>query len=199
MIKHHSRGETDEEPSVIATHEQVVFADTDTLSAFLWRGAFNYLIKLFQKYGIEIIIPQQVIDELKYNLRTQQNLAAPVLMEIKKKTLVVKDIEICTKEYATYTDLTQNKALGSGESAALSMALHSDKPASIASSNLRDVRKIAEANHLKIWTTATVIRACVDENIMTENRATELWKKMIENNVKLPYATYAEYVEKGTI
>ena len=150
MIKPSSNCESDEEPSVITTHEQVVFADTDTLSAFLWRDAFNYLIKLFQKYGIEIILPQQVMEELKYNLRTQQHLADPVLMELKKGTLTVKDLEILTAEYVTYIDLTEKKALGSGESAALSMAIHSSRPASIASSNLRDVRKIAEENHLKI-------------------------------------------------
>lgn len=38
---------------------KVVFSDTDTLSSFLWRNAFGYFLKLFDKI---LMLPQKNIE-----------------------------------------------------------------------------------------------------------------------------------------
>ena len=54
---------------------KVVFADTDTLSSFLWSDNFNFFLRLFEKLQIKVIIPRQVMDELEYSPRTKARLA----------------------------------------------------------------------------------------------------------------------------
>ena len=192
--------ESDGEPSSIINQERecIVFADADTMSSFLWLGMFNLFILLFQKLKVEIVIPQQVFEEMSYSRRTREKLAIPARKEAEKGMLSIQDIEVLTPEYESYVDFTSS-GLGSGESAALSLAIHSNKSASIASNNLRDVHQIAKMHHLKIWTTPTIIRACVENGILQNDEAETLWEKMILDGTKLPFHTYKEYVARGKI
>ena len=179
---------------VLAKIKKVIFADTDTLSTFLWRGQFGYFLKLFEKLQIEVIIPQVVLDELEYNKKTQERLAFPIKRLEKQGKLKILDIDVGSAEYYTYLQLTEDEGMGKGEAAALSMATHSECEACVASNNLSDISNYVRANNIDLWTTARIIRTCELENIMKKERAEELWKKMVEDGEWLPVENYNDYV-----
>lgn len=181
--------------SVSAKIRKVIFADTDTLSTFLWRNQFGFFLKLFEKLQIEVIIPQVVLDELEYNKKTREILALPIKRLEKQGKLKILDIDVGSAEYYTYLRLTEDEGMGKGEAAALSMATHSKDVASVASNNLSDIWNYVKDHHIDLWTTARIIRTCELENIMKKERAEELWKKMVEDGEWLPFSDYNDYVK----
>lgn len=177
-------------------NSKVIFSDTDTLSSFLWRNAFGYFLKLFDKLGMEVIIPQVVLKELEYSKRTREHLARPIKNLEKQGKLQIRDIEDGTNVHYTYLYLTEEEDMGNGEAAALSMATHSESSASVASNNLSDIREYIENNKIDLWTTARIIYECELNKIISNDRAEELWKKMLEDGLKLPFENYSDYVRK---
>lgn len=177
--------------------KKIVFADTDILSAFLKRGAFGYMLKVFETLDMEIIIPQQVVDELEYSPRTQALLAQPIHREAEKHTLAIMDIEIFTPEYDLYVEMTEKQRKGSGESAALSMAICSEDDAALASNNLRDVMDTAQKYEIELWTTARVFYTAEQKGIISRERASDLWKKMKKDGERLPFDTYEDYLQSA--
>lgn len=180
---------------VLAKIRKVIFADTDTLSTFLWRNQFGYFLKLFEKLQIEVIVPQVVLDELEYNKKTRERLAFPIKSLEKQGKLKILDIDVGSEEYYTYLLLTEEEGMGKGEAAALSMATHSEDIASVASNNLSDILDYVKEKNIDLWTTARIIRMCELENVMKKERAEELWKKMMEDGEWLPFEKYSDYVE----
>lgn len=180
---------------VLAKIRKVIFADTDTLSTFLWRNQFGYFLKLFEKLQIEVIVPKVVLDELEYSKKTQERLAFPIKSLEKQEKLKILDIDVGSEEYYTYLLLTEEEGMGKGEAAALSMATHSEDIASVASNNLSDILDYVKEKNIDLWTTARIIRMCELENIMKKERAEELWKKMMEDGEWLPFEKYSDYVE----
>lgn len=180
---------------VLAKIRKVIFADTDTLSTFLWRNQFGYFLKLFEKLQIEVIVPKVVLDELEYSKKTQERLAFPIKSLEKQEKLKILDIDVGSEEYYTYLLLTEEEGMGKGEAAALSMATHSEDIASVASNNLSDILDYVKEKNIDLWTTARIIRMCELENVMKKERAEELWKKMKEDGEWLPFEKYSDYVE----
>ena len=176
-------------------NRKVIFSDTDTLSSFLWRNAFGYFMKLFDKLGMEVIIPQVVLDELEYSARTREHLARPIINLEKQGRLQIQDIIVGSGEYRTYCYLKEEEDFGKGEAAALSMATHSDYTASVASNNLSDIWEYVEKNKIDLWTTARIIYECELNEIISNSRAEDLWKKMLEDGLKLPFENYSDYVK----
>lgn len=181
---------------VSAKIRKVIFADTDTLSTFLWRDQFGFFLQLFEKLQIEVIIPQVVLEELEYNARTKARLADPIKSWAKQGKLTILDIDAGSPEYYTYLQLTEEEGMGKGEAAALSMATHSKCEASVASNNLSDIAEYVKANNIDLWTTARIIYTCEIEKIMKKDKAEKLWKKMVEDKEKLPSSSYEKYLEK---
>lgn len=116
---------------------QVVFGDTDTLSSFLNRGCFGIFMNLFETMDVEVVVPKMVFDELAYRDGKEALRTGPILQLERTSKLKIVDIEVFSNEMDTYLQLRET--MGQGESAALSMAKHSEKNAGIASNNLRDV------------------------------------------------------------
>ena len=184
--------------NVPETDKKVIFSDTDTLSSFLWRDAFGYFLKLFRELGIEVVIPQIVVDELEYSERTRERLAKPIKNLERQGKLQIQEIMSGTNAYYTYLHLTEEEDMGNGEAAALSMVTHSEGKASVASNNLSDIGKYVRKNRIDLWTTARIISECEKKGILTEERAEKLWIKMKEDGLYLPSDNYSDYVEKIT-
>lgn len=184
------------------TRQQIVISDTDFLSSFLWRNQFGIVIKLFGKPGMDIIIPEAVMEELNYSTRTRERLAGVLYQLDHKKDkkhgrgeVYIQDIEPFSYACMQYEEL--KKTLVKGEAAAISMVLHSEeKVACLASNNLRDVRKYVEDNQITLWTTAGVLEKAELLGIVTHDTAVKLWDKMYEDGLSLPKCTYEEYVRK---
>lgn len=174
---------------------RVIFNDTDVLSSFLCVNSFKTVLDVFAHKRYEVVVPLVVLDELKATNTTERLFARPIEAEIRKGTIRTADIMFGTEEFDTYMEFKGLQGLGNGESAALSLAIHTPG-AAIASNNLRDVKKAVEAHHLELWTVPDIIHYAGKHELITESRARELWKKMIEHGRRLPYTTYEEYLLK---
>ncbi len=189
MIEHEGVGK---EPG---RQNRVIFNDTDVLSSFLCVNSFKTVLDVFAHKGYEPVIPLVVLDELKATAKTRQLLAKPIEAEIRKGTVYTEDIMLGTEVFDTYMDFKNRQGLGDGESAALSLAIHTPGSA-IASNNLRDVEKAVGEYHLELWTVPDIVHYAKEHSIITENRAGELWKKMVQYGRRLPCDTYQEYLQK---
>lgn len=175
--------------------KRVIFNDTDVLSSFMCVNSFKTVLDVFAHKRYKMVVPLVVLDELRATSRIKQLFATPIEAEIRKGTIYTEDIMLGTEEFDTYMEFKNQQGLGDGESAALSLAIHTPS-AAIASNNLRDVKKAVEDYHLELWTVPDIIHYAKEHNIITENRASGLWKKMVQHGRRLPYSTYEEYLLK---
>lgn len=182
--------------------DKIVISDTDFLSSFLWRNQFGIVTKLFAKLGMDIVIPQAVIEELGYSIRTRERLQTPLIRLNNKKEKVrgagniyIRDIDPFSDMGIKYNELKES--MGQGESAAISMLLYSEeKPACLASNNLKDISKYVEDYGIILWTTADVLVKAEELGIITHESAINLWNKMLEDNLYLPEGSYEEYSKR---
>lgn len=65
--------------------KKIVISDTDFLSSFLWRKQFGIVIKVFARMGMDIVVPQAVMEELEYSVRTRERLAGDIRRENERK------------------------------------------------------------------------------------------------------------------
>lgn len=185
-----------------ADESAIVISDTDFLSSFLWRNQFGIVTKLFAKLGMDIVVPQVVMEELGYSIRTKDRLQTPLIRLNDKKEKVhgvgnvyIRDIDPFSEMGTKYEELKKN--MGQGESAAISMALYADeKTACLASNNLKDVSQYVEDYEIVLWTTADVLVKAEELGIITHESAVKLWDKMYEDDLWLPEKTYEEYIKR---
>ena len=185
-----------------AKENKIVISDTDFLSSFLWRNQFGIVTKLFAKLGMDIVIPQAVIEELGYSIRTRERLQTPLIRLDNKKEKVQGAGEVYIRDIDPFSDMgikynELKESMGQGESAAISMLLYSEeKPACLASNNLKDISKYVEDYGITLWTTADVLVKAEELGIITHESAINLWDKMLEDNLYLPENSYEEYSKR---
>ena len=185
-----------------AEKSEIVISDTDFLSSFLWRNQFGIVTKLFAKLGMDIVVPQAVIEELGYSTRTRERLQTPLIQLNNKKNKVhgvgniyIRDIDPFSDMGIKYKELKES--MGQGESAALSMLLYAeDETACLASNNLKDISQYVKDYGITLWTTADVLVKADELGIITHKFAINLWDKMWEDNLYLPESTYEEYIKR---
>lgn len=103
---------------------RVIFNDTDVLSSFLCVNSFKTVLDVFAHKRYKPVVPLVVLDELNDTDTTRQLLAKPIEAEIRKGTIHTEDIMLETEVFDTYMDFKNRQGLGDGESAALSLAIH---------------------------------------------------------------------------
>lgn len=185
-----------------AEKSEIVISDTDFLSSFLWRNQFGIVTKLFAKLGMDIVVPQAVIEELGYNTRTRGLLQKPITQLNDKKDKVHGNGNVYIRDIDPFSDMGEKykelkKGMGQGESAAISMVLYAgDETACLASNNLKDISRYVEDYGITLWTTADVLVKAEELGIITHKAAINLWGKMYEDGLYLPENTYEEYLKR---
>ena len=187
---------------VTAGIKKIVISDTDFLSSFLWRKQFGIVIKVFARMGMDIVVPQAVMEELEYSVRTRERLAGDIRRENERKdkqqgsgSVYIREIEAFSDEGLCFGEL--RKTIGKGEAAAISMVLYAeDEMACLASNNLQDISDYVKENEIELWTTADVLMKAVEFEIITERAVNRLWKKMCEDGMWMPEDTYEDYISK---
>ena len=185
-----------------AEKNEIVISDTDFLSSFLWRDQFGIVTRLFAKLGMDIVVPQAVIEELGYSTRTRECLQTPLMQLNNKKDKVrgsgnvyIRDIDPFSDMGIKYKELKES--MGQGELAAISMLLYAEDEATcLASNNLKDVSRYVENYGITLWTTADVLVKAEELGIITQKKAINLWEKMYEDGLYLPEGTYEEYIKR---
>lgn len=171
----------------------IIFFDTDCISAFLWVKNESILEKLY--YG-RIIIPRTVYNEMS-NPRVSW-MKEKVDLLIKSGGAKIEDIDIDSNEYDLYMDLTafgnKRKIIGKGEAACIALAKKYN--AIIASNNLRDISYYIEKFSLDHITTGDILIEAYNERIITEDEGNIIWAKMIAKKRKLGANSFSEYLKE---
>lgn len=171
-----------------------VFYDTDCLECFLFADAGHILEKLFSK----IIIPEQVYNELMdYNTPP---IVKTNFKKLKEGFVETREIQFASREYTAYKSIEKGfwsetgKCCGSGESAA--MALAHINNGIVASNNLSDVEEYIESLDIELITSSMILSKAVKKDILSENTANLLWKRMVKEGIDLPRDSFTEYYDE---
>lgn len=130
-----------------------IFFDTDCICAFLWVNEESLLEKI---YAGKIIIPKEVYDEI--DRPTIPHLKSKINKLIAKGSVVVRCMDITSKEYELYNKLINNsyKLIGKGEATAISLAKEYD--GILGSNNLKDIEYYINKYSLKHVTTGKILK-----------------------------------------
>jgi predicted nucleic acid-binding protein len=150
-----------------------LFFDNDCLSAFLWVGCENLLVKL---YSGKIIIPKAVYDELSIPNISHLKMRMDALISAGNAQIMT--IKSGTEAYNLYYRLAfkpekGNVVIGKGEAA--SIALAKTNAGILASNNLKDIASYVEKMNLKHLTTGDILIAALEKNLITEPQGNKIW------------------------
>lgn len=170
-----------------------VFYDSDCLVSFLVVDEHHILCKMFSK----IIIPSPVHDEI-FNKSTPTKIKDNLESLINDNFVEVKDINIFSNEYSNYKLIekgfwTDNKYMGKGESSVIACAI--ENKGIIASNNLSDIEYLAKKHELPILTSSLILGKAYENNLIDEEKANNIWQKMIDKNISLPNVSFSNYYE----
>ena len=171
---------------------EVLFFDTDCLSAFLWVRGESLLTKL---YPGRIVVPGQVYAELAYP--GVSHLKKRVDNMLTRRELVVWSIPVSSCEFELYHQLTVSPRdghplIGKGEAAALVMAKKYD--GIIASNNLRDITDYVKEFELRFLTTADILVEALDKQLITIAEGERLWQEMLRKRRKLGAVSFKDHL-----
>ena len=131
-----------------------IFFDTDCICAFLWINKESLLEKMFLG---KIVIPKEVYNEI--DRPTIPHLKNRIDQLITNGSAIVMSMDINSEEYTLYRTLTtlskENKVIGSGEAASISLAKKHNGV--LGSNNLRDVSYYINKYSLKYVTTGDIL------------------------------------------
>ncbi len=169
-----------------------LFFDNDCLSAFLWVGYENLLVKL---YPGRIMIPGHVYIEL--SSPGVDHLRKRVDLLLSSGDAVQKSIETATKEYIIYRKLTSapdagHKIIGKGEAAAISLAKCND--GILASNNLKDIADYVKCYGLKHLTTGDILKEALERSFISEAEGNLIWSKMLAKRRKLGFLSFSDFL-----
>lgn len=171
----------------------IIFFDTDCISAFLWVNDESILEKL---YAGRIVIPEKVYEEMSNPRVSWMKNRIDIL--INSGVARVEDINIDSEEYVLYIELTsfdgKRKVIGRGEAACIALAKKYN--AIIASNNLRDISFYIKEFSLKHLTTGDILIEAYEKEIITEDESNTIWANMIAKRRKLGANSFSDYMKE---
>lgn len=170
----------------------LLFFDTDCLSAFLWVGEECLLSKL---YSCRIVIPEAVYSELSHP--GVVHLKARVDAMVEQGVAEVAEIIYGTSVWEDYFTMTcqpaqGHKLIGKGEAA--SIALARDCAGIVASNNLRDIMAYIQEYSLNYVTTGDILVEAFQKQLITEEQGNQIWREMLAKRRKLGALSFSEYL-----
>lgn len=170
-----------------------IFFDTDCICAFLWVNNESLLEKM---YPGKIVIPKEVYDEI--DRPAILHLRARVDQLIANGSAQVMSMDIGTEEYFLYRELTtfsgNNKVIGSGEAASISLAKKHN--GILGSNNLRDVADYINKFSLRHTTTGDLLVEAFNKKLITEQQGNKIWSDMLKKKRKLGANSFTEFLKK---
>lgn len=170
-----------------------VFFDTDCICAFLWINEESLLEKM---YPGKIVIPKEVYNEI--DRPTIPHLKARVDKLIANGSAIVMSMDISSEEYTLYRELTtysgDNKVIGSGEAASISLAKKYN--GILGSNNLRDISYYIKKYSLKYVTTGNILVGAFQKGLITEQEGNTIWASMLNKKRKIGAASFTEFLEE---
>lgn len=172
----------------------LLFCDTDCLSAFLWVRNESLLPQL---YPGKVIIPRPVYTELCRPNTPQLKNRIDVLLA--QNLVSIQDIPIDSEEYSTYYQLTESPTkehvvIGNGEAASISLA--KKYGGIVASNNLRDIKSYISEFGLKHTTTSDILVDAYKRGLITEKEGNTIWANMLAKRRRLGAASFTDYLKQ---
>ena len=169
---------------------EMLFFDTDCISAFLW---INNQSLLAQLYPGRVVIPSAVYNELS-NPKVR-HLKERIDAMLADNSARIEDIQMDTAEYDIYRKLTISPdpghvTIGKGEAAAIALA--KEKNGILASNNLRDVSVYVSEYGLVHITTGAIMKEAYEKGIITEEEGNQLWHDMLRKRRQLGYSSFSD-------
>jgi len=171
----------------------LIFFDTDCLSAFLWINREDLLIKLFS--GI-IIIPKPVYDELSYP--TVKHLRVKVDGLLSNEFAKIETIITGTEAFDLYYQLTVlpekgRIIIGKGEAASIALAKYTN--GIVASNNMKDISPYILEYGLKLITTGDILVDALKKGFLKEKEGNSLWQMMLAKHRKLGALSFSDFIK----
>lgn len=168
----------------------VVF-DTDCLSSFLCVSEEGLLRQLYKG---RMAIPEQV----EVEFRKKSKLHDKLMKLVNSGEVIVLSIEPGTAEFDLYKEYTEeitayHAAMGWGESAATALAQVNS--GTLASNNLRDIRRLVDHLALPHLTTADILVTICHEGIKNQGQLEVIWRDM-RKECRMPAETFGEYLDR---
>ena len=176
------------------TLDKPVFYDTDCLECFLFADAGYILEELFSK----IVIPEQVYNELMDN--NTPPIVKTNFKKLKDGFVETREIHFTSQEYTTYKLIKNGfwsqtgKCCGDGESAAMALA-HLNNGI-VASNNLSDVEEYIDSLDIELITSSMILSKAVEKDIVSDNGANALWRRMVKVGIDLPKSSFSKYYDE---
>lgn len=165
----------------------LLFFDTDCLSAFLWVDDLNLLTALYPQ---RIIIPAEVYTELSNP--TISHLKKRLDRLIENNDVFVESIDVCSEAFDLYQKLISK--IGKGEASALVLA--KERNGIVASNNLKDIAFYVSKFHLSHKTTGDILKDALIKGLITEAQGNQLWDQMLKKKRKLGADTFTKYLNQ---
>lgn len=170
----------------------LLFFDTDCLSAFLWVGKESLLTRL---YPGRVVIPEQVYDELSFPGLPSFNITIDTLFA--QKQVVIEAIKAGTEAYDLYYTLSRvpskgHVVIGKGEAACIALAKTTE--GIVASNNLLDISSYIEEFGLKHVTTGDILVEAYDRQHITEDEGNTIWASMLHKHRRIGAETFSGYL-----
>lgn len=145
----------------------------------------------------KIVIPKEVYNEIDRPMIP--HLKTRIDQLIDNGSAIVMSMDISSEEYALYIELTtnsgQNKVIGSGEAASISLAKKHDGV--LGSNNLKDVGFYINKYSLKNLTTGDILVKAFQEGLITEEEGNTIWTNMLKKKRKIGANSFTEFLERN--
>lgn len=171
----------------------LLFFDSDCISAFLWVNEQNILTLL---YPGKVVVPKPAYDELSYP--TTPHLKQRIDHLVNNRQVSLATIDVNSDAYVLYQKLTMSpdsghKIIGPGEAA--SIALAKAYNGIVASNNLKDISLYISEFSLKHITTGDILIEALGKGLITEDDGNTIWASMLAKRRKIGATSFSEYIK----
>ena len=176
--------------------DEILFFDNDCISAFLWIDDTSVVTEL---YGNRVAIPTQVYNEISACRGVAKVLKTRIDKMIERGEAVCIDMTTDSAEYSIYSELALAPPKGAsiiGKGEAACIALAKERNGILASNNFSDTLTYIKKYNLKYTTTADILVEAYEKNIISEQKAEEMWQEMIARHRRLGANSFKQYLER---
>ena len=168
--------------------EPPLLLDTDFVSSFACVDRMDIIEGLYSGRMI-------VLEEVMVELERVPVLASRVRQSIEKGHIRSEVLLAGSKEALEFVRLYESGRYGAGESSCMSYLLCHE--GTLASNNLRDVKRFCLEQRIELLTTPDVLRGLYEDGNLSREEADLIWREMVARKRKLPVATFGEYLAQS--
>ena len=177
--------------------KQIAFFDTDNITSFFCVGKRNLLFEIFDT----ITLPDKVVEELLDERCPVHTEVENLFKWYDKSKVRVAGIQLGTKEYNIYRELTRENGsvhIGKGEASCIALAASVNSETEIGivcSSNHKDIDKYLEKYKLEHMDVGDILSQLLSRGGLTMEECENIWADMKSKGRWLPKVSFKDYLK----